>query len=215
MEFDCFTQIKPIRAYSLQYGRMNQYDKALELLRFITTSPNLPDYLFLNRGYRRLESVNTNTWKVMRGWSKQDLDYGNQDRIGLITCSYDGSYLAMKIKSNERLWFIDLRKCDDQLTLIKRISMQKGSVFLLHRIQVPFDQEKWLIIDAKNKCYKVSANPNDMNIISMRTDDVQAIESVPIHLRFVRNNEYVLVSAVVGDSRRKQGVLKFYKLSAS
>ncbi|CAF4266758.1 unnamed protein product, partial [Adineta steineri] len=94
IEFDCLTQIKSIRAYSLQFGRTDQNDKALELLRVITTSPNLPDYLFLNRGYRRLESVNTNSWKVMRGWSKQDLDYGNQDEIGLITCSYDGSYLA-------------------------------------------------------------------------------------------------------------------------
>ncbi|CAF3980583.1 unnamed protein product [Adineta steineri] len=103
MEFDCLTQIHSIRAYSLKQEKTDQKNQTLELLRVITTSPNLPDYLFLNRGYRRLESVNTNTWKVMRGWSKQDLDYGNQDTIGLITCSYDGSYLAMKIKWNERL----------------------------------------------------------------------------------------------------------------
>ncbi|CAF3304362.1 unnamed protein product, partial [Rotaria sp. Silwood2] len=80
IEFDSLTHIKPIRAY-LAYGTTNRSAKPVEILRCIATSPNLLDYLFLNRGYRRIELVNTNSWKALRGWSKQDLDYGERDEI--------------------------------------------------------------------------------------------------------------------------------------
>ncbi|CAF3786320.1 unnamed protein product [Rotaria sp. Silwood1] len=214
MKFDDLIHIKSIRVYSLKYDTTNRCNKAVELLRFITTSPNLHDYLFLNRGYRRIELVNTNSWKIVRGWSKQDLDYGERDEIRLITCSYDGAYLAMNIKWNDRVEFVDLRKHDGQMTLIKRIRTPDDSLSLNHRIQVPFDQEKWLVVDEQNQCYKVSANPHDERIILVRTDQVQAIENVPIRLRFFRNHEYLLVGAVIGNSRQKQGVLKFYKVPA-
>ncbi|UJR16881.1 hypothetical protein I4U23_003779 [Adineta vaga] len=212
-KFDDITPIKSIRAYSLKHDTANRCNNTYDLLRFITTSPNLPGYLYLNRGYRRIELVNTNSWKMNRGWSKQDLNYSDRDEIRLITCSYDGSYLAMNIKWNDCERFVDLRKRDGQLTSIKRIRMEKDTSSLLLRIQVPFDQEKWLIVDENNnQCYKVSADPDDEKIIPMRTDHIQAIENVPIHLRFVCNNKYLLVGSVVGSDTQKQGVFKFYKL---
>ncbi len=209
--FDCLTLIKSIRVYSLKYDTTNRSGKVPEILRFITTSPNLPNYLYLNRGYRRIELVNTNSWMVLRGWSKQDLDYGERDEIRSIACSYDGSYLAMNIKWNGRVEFIDLRKHDVQMSLIKRIRTPDDSSSLSHRAQIPSDQEKWLVIDEKNQFYKVSANPDDEKIILIRTDHIQAIENVPVRLRFVRNGSYLLVGEVIGSSKQKQGVFRFYK----
>jgi hypothetical protein len=214
MEFDCLTLIKSIRVYSLKYDTTNRSGKDVEILRFITTSPNLPDYLYLNRGYRRIELVNTNSWMALRGWSKQDLDYGERDEIRSIVCSYDGSYLAMNIKCNHRVEFIDLRKHDGQMTLIKRIRMPNDSSSLSHRAQIPFDQEKWLVIDEKNQFYKASANPDDGKITLIRTQHIQAIENVPVRLRFVRNGSYLLVGEVIGSSQQKQGVFRFYRFSS-
>lgn len=215
VEFGLLNHIQSIRVHSLKFDTTDRPCNALEILRSVTTSPNLPDYLFLNRGYRRVELVNTNSWKVKRGWSKQDLDYGERDEIRLITCSYDGSYLAMKIKWNDQVTFIDLRKNDGQMTLIKSIRMPDDSLSLIHRIQIPFDQEKWLVLDnEKHQFYTVSANPDDKDIRRMRTDHVQTIENVTIHLRFVRNNTYLLLGTVIRNSRQKHGVFSFYKCPA-
>jgi len=41
--------------------------------------------MYLNRSYQQLELVNTNAWKVQRGWSKEDLDYDKFDVIKSIT----------------------------------------------------------------------------------------------------------------------------------
>ena len=215
MEFDSLNHIKHVRVYSLKRDTTNRCNNAVELLRFITTSPNLHDYLFLNRGYRRIELINTNSWKLERGWSKQDLEYGERDEIRSITCSYDGSYLAMNIKSNDRVRFIDLRKRDGQMTLMKRVRMPDDSLALYHRAQIPFDQEKWLAVDEANQCYKISANPDDEKITLVRTEDIQAIKNVGIRFRFIHNGNYLLVGAVLGNSRQKQGVLKFYKIPAA
>ena len=215
MEFDGLNHIKYVRVYSLKHDTTNRCNNAVELLRFITTSPNLHDYLFLNRGYRRIELINTNSWKLERGWSKQDLYYGERDEIRLITCSYDGSYLAMNIRLNDRVKFIDLRKHDGQMTLMKRIRMSNDSLSLYHGRQIPFDQEKWLAVDEANQCYKISANPHDETITLVRTEDVQAIKNVRIRFRFICNGNYLLIGAVIGNSRQKQGVLKFYKIPAS
>jgi hypothetical protein len=213
MEFDDLNQISSIRVYSLKYDTTNRTGgNATELLRFITTSPNIPGYLYLNRGYRRIELVNTNSWRFQRGWSKHDLDYGERDEIRSIKFSYDGTYLAMNIRWNDRVEFIDLRKHDDQLSLMKRIRMPKDSASLSHRAQIPFDHKKWLVIDEKNQFYKVSANPDDQSIIPIRTDYIRAIENVQIRLCFVRNHSYILVGEVIGDHRQKQGVFSFYKL---
>jgi hypothetical protein len=215
MEFDDLTHINSIRVYSLNHHPTHRSNNHPEMLRFITTSAGLPDHLFLNRGYRRVELINTNSWKVRRGWSKQDLDYGELNEIRLITCSFDGSYVAMNIRWNDRVRFIDLRKNDDQMNLIKSIRMTDDSLPLRLRIQVPFAPEQWLVIDEKNQCYKVSADPHDQKIIPMRTDHMQAMEYLPAHFRFVRDHKYLLVGAVIGNSTRKHGVFNFYKLSAS
>lgn len=214
MEFDDLKHIKSIRVYSLKYDITKRTNNTVEIMRFITTSPNLPGYLYLNRAYRRIELVNTNTWKAQRGWSKHDLDYGDRDEIRLITLSNDGSYLAMNINWNDCIRFVDLRKHDGQLTLIKRIRMPNDSVSLFQRAQLPFNQEKWLVVDDKNQCYHVSANRDDPTITLMRTDCIQAIENVPIRLRFIRNNSYVLVGAVIGNGKQNRGILSFYKLPA-
>jgi hypothetical protein len=118
----------------------------------------------------------------------------------------------MNIRWNDRVEFIDLRKHDDQLSLMKRIRMPKDSASLSHRAQIPFDHKKWLVIDEKNQFYKVSANPDDQSIIPIRTDYIRAIENVQIRLCFVRNHSYILVGEVIGDHRQKQGVFSFYKL---
>ena len=214
VKFGDLVHIKPIHAYSLKFDTTHRSNNAVEILRFITTSPNLPGYLFLNRGYRRIELINTNSWKMRRGWSKEDLDYGEGDEIRLITFNYAGTYLAMNIKSNGRVEFVDLRKYDDQITLMKRIRMPDDSLPLHHRIQIPFGQETWLVVNEKNQCYKISADPHDKSMTLVRTDDVQAIENVLIRMRFVCNHSYLLVGAVTGNSRQKQGVLKFYKIPA-
>jgi hypothetical protein len=211
IEFDELIPISSIRVYSLKRDTMNRTSNAEEILRFITTSPNLPGYLYLNRHYRRIELINTNSWKLQRGWSKHDLDYTDRDEIRTITCSHDGTYLAMNIKWNDCVEFIDLRKHDGQMTLMKRIRMPNDSFSLFHRAQIPFEKDKWLLINEKNQFYMVSTNPDDERIIPMRTDDIQAIENVPIRLRFIHNGGSLLVGAVFGNSRQKKGVLKFYK----
>ena len=203
-----------IHAYSLKFDTTHRCNNAVEILRFITTSPNLTGYLFLNRGYRRIELINTNSWKIKRGWSKVDLDYDEEDEIRLITFNYAGTYLAMNIKSNGGVEFVDLRKHDHQITLMKRIRMPNDSLSLYHRIQIPFGQETWLVVNEKNQCYKISADPRDKNMTLVRTDDVQAIENVPIRIRFVCNHSYLLVGAVTSNSGQKQGALKFYKIPA-
>ena len=212
MEFGELNIINSIRVYSLKYDTTNRTGNAAELLRFITTSPNIPGYLYLNRGYRRIELLNTNSWKYQRGWSKCDLDYGERDEIRSIKLSYEGTYLAMNIKWNDCLEFIDLRKHDDQLTLLKRIRMPKDSASLSHRVQIPFGQKKWLVIDEKNQCYKVSADPDDQSIIAIRTDQIRALENVQVRLSFICNDTYLLVGKVIGDHKQKQGVFSFYKL---
>jgi hypothetical protein len=214
VEFDDLSQISSIRVYSLKYDTTNRTGNATELLRFITTTPSIPGYLYLNRGYRRIELVNTNSWRYQRGWSKHDLDYGERDEIRSIKLNYEGTYLAMNIRWNERVEFIDLRKHDDQLTLMKRIRMPKDSASLSHRVQIPFGEKKWLVVDEKNQCYKVSADPDDQSIIPIRTDHIRAIENVQIRLCFVRNYSYLLVGEVIGDDKQKQGVFSFYKLPA-
>jgi hypothetical protein len=213
MEFDDLKQISSIRVYSLKYDTTNRTGgNATELLRFITTSPKIPGYLYLNRGYRRIELVNTNSWRYQRGWSKHDLDYGERDEIRSIKFSYDGTYLAMNIKWNDRVGFIDLRKHDDQLSLMKRIRMPKDSVSLSYKAQIPFGHKKWLIIDEKNQFYKVSANPDDQSIIPIRTDHIRAIENIQIRLCFICYPSYILVGEVIGDHKQKKGVFSFYKL---
>lgn len=212
VEFDCLNLISSIRVYSLKHDTTNRAGTGTEILRFITTSSNLPGYLYLNRGYRRLELVNTNSWRCQRGWSRLDLDYGERDEIRSIKLSYEATYLALNIKWNERLEFVDLRKHDDQLTLMKRIRMPKDSASLSHRVQIPFGQKKWLVIDEGNQCYKVSADPDDQRIIPIRTDYIRAIENIQARLCFVRNGTYLLVGKVIGDYKQKQGVFSFYKL---
>lgn len=212
MEFDSLKVISSIRVYSLKYDTTNRAGNATELLRFITTSSSLPGYLYLNRGYRRIELINTASWKFQRGWSKHDLDYDERDEIRSIKLSYEGTYLAMNIKWNDRVGFVDLRKHDDQLTLMKRIRMPKDAVSLSLRMQIPFGQKKWLVIDEKNQCYKVSADPNDQSIIPIRTDQIRAIENVQARLCFVDNDNYLLVGEVIGDHKKKQGVFSFHKL---
>jgi len=213
LEFDDLKMVSSIRVYSLKHDTTQRAGNAVELLRFLTTSPGLSGYLYLNRGYRRIELVNTNSWRFQRGWSKFDLDYGERDEIRSIKLSYEGTYLAMNIRWNDRLKFIDLRKHDDQLTLLKRIRMPKDSASLSHRVQIPFGEKKWwLIVDEKNQCYKVSTDPNDDRIIPIRTDQIQAIENVQIRLCFACNYSYLLVGKVIGDYKHKQGVFSFYKL---
>ncbi|CAF1343823.1 unnamed protein product [Adineta ricciae] len=214
VKFGDFIYIKSIHVYSLKYDVTQRCSKAAEFFRFITTSPGLPDYLFLNRGYRRIELINTNSWMMKRGWSKVDLDYEENDEIRLITLNLAGTYLAMNIRCNDRVEFVDLRKYDDQLTLMKRIPKANNSFPLDHRMQIPFGRETWLVINDKNQCYKISADPNDKSMVPIRTDEVQAIENVSIRMRFVCNNTYLLVGAVTGNSKQKQGVLKFYKIPA-
>jgi hypothetical protein len=214
MEFDKLETISSIRVYSIRHDTTNRTGNSKEILRFITTSPNKPGYMYLNRGYRRIELVNTNSWKAQRGWSKHDLDYGEQDEIRSIKWSYDGTYLAINIKLNHRVGFIDLRKHDGQMTLMKTIRMPNDSASLSHRVQIPFGQYKWLIIDENNQCYKVSADPTDKSIIPIRTDHVQAIENVQIRLCFALNHRYLLVGEVIGDHKQKHGMFRFYKLPA-
>lgn len=216
MKFNALDHISSIRVRSLRFGPTDHKrpNGALEILRYITVSPNLPDRLFLNREYRRLELINTNSWKIMRGWSKDDLDYGARDRIKLITLSLDGSYLAMNIDWNDKIRFIDLRKIDGQLSLMKRIRMPDDSLSLRQRLQVPFEQNKWIVVDDNGRCYKVSTNPADEQIVPIITDKIQSIPNVTIYLRLVRDNTYLLVGSVAGDRRQKHGVLSFHKLLA-
>ena len=157
----------------MKYDTTQRAGNATELLRFLTTSPSLSGYLYLNRDYRRIELVNTNSWRSQRGWSKFHLDYGERDEIRSIKLSYESTYLAMNIQWNDRLDFIDLRTHDDQLTLLRRIRMPKDSASLSHRVQIPLGEKKWwLIVDEKNQCYKVSTDPNDDRIIPIRTDQI-------------------------------------------
>ncbi|CAF1343803.1 unnamed protein product [Adineta ricciae] len=81
-------------------------------------------------------------------------------------------------------------------------------------MQIPFGRETWIVINDKNQCYKISADPNDKSMVPIRTDEVQAIENVSIRMRFVCNNTCLLVGAVTGCGRQKQGVLRFYKIPA-
>lgn len=214
MELDNIELITSIRVYSLKRDVINRSNNAMELLRFVTTSPNLPGYLYLNRGYRRIELINTNSWKLQRGWSKHDLNYGERDEIRCITFSDDGTYLAMNINWNDHMRFVDFRKHDSQLTLMKRIRMPDDSLSLSQRVQIPSEKDKWLVIDEMNHCYKVSTDVNEQHIIRMQTDHIEAIENIQIRLRFVRNSNYILVGAVKGNNREKQGVFSFYKYSA-
>lgn len=213
MQFHQLDHIHSIRAYSLNYQPTFRTNERLEILRCMTTSERKPGFLFLNRGYRRIELVNTNAWKRTMGWSKHDLGYSDEHEIRLIKCSFDGLYLAMKITWNDRVKYVDLRRTDDQLSLIKSIQLSGGSVSLLLRLQVPFKSEKWLVIDETNQLYKVSADANDQTVTSIRTDRVQALENLPIHLRFIEHNRYILVGAVIGNHKDKRGVFRFYKIS--
>ena len=209
---DKLTHIHPIQAYFSGNVAGSRKNRPREIFRFITTSPSLPDYLFLNRAHYLIEQVNTNSWQVLREWSKQTLTYDEQDEIRLITCSQDGSYLAMNIHLNRCVWVIDLRKIDAQMTSLKRIRMPNDSSSLYHKIQLPFDQKKWIAISERNQFYLVSINPQDERILPIRADNVQAIENTAISLRFVFNHQYLLVGALLDNGDEKQGVLSFYKL---
>jgi hypothetical protein len=212
VELNKLTHIHPIQAYFSGNVPGSRTNRTREILRFITTSPSLHDYLFLNRAYCLIEQVNTNSWQVLREWSKQTLTYDEQDEIRLITCSQDGSYLAMNIHLNRCVWVVDLRKIDAQLTPMKRIRMPNDSSSLYHKIQSPFDQEKWIAISERNQFYLVSINPQDDRILSIRAENVQAIENAAISLRFVLNHQYLLVGALIKNGYEKQGVLNFYKV---
>ncbi|CAF1684710.1 unnamed protein product [Adineta ricciae] len=216
MNFDELSHIKYIKVHPLKGDTPIRGNSFVELLRYITSSPNLPDYLYLNRGYRRIELINTSSWKIKRGWSKQDLNYDDQHELKLITLSFDGNCLVMNVKWNDCERFIDLRKHDGQLILIKRIRMENESSALLHRIQIPFEQDFWLIIDDnRNQLYKVSIDPNDERIVPIKTNQIKAIQNVPSHFRFIPNQKYLLVGAVIGNSTQKQGVFKFFRLPHS
>ena len=212
LELDQLTPINPIRSRSSINARAGQSNDNREFLRFITTSSSLCDYLFLNRAYRVIEQVNTNSWQVLRQWSKQDLEYDELDEIRLITCSRDGSYLAMNIWLNRNLWVIDLRKIDVHMPPIKRIRMSNDSSPLYHKLQMPFDENQWLVINEKNQFYMVSTNPEDKTITLIRTDHMQAIENVAVNLRLFRNNDYLLIGTVINNGTNKQGVFNFYKV---
>lgn len=209
------SQLKPInaiRSHPSANARTGRSNDNREILRFITTSPSLRDYSFLNRAYRVIEQVNTNSWQVLRQWSKQELEYDERDEIRLITCSLDGSYLAMNIWLNRNVWVIDLRKIDVHMPPIKRIRMPNDSSALYHKLQIPFDANQWLVINEKNQFSMVSTNPEDKTITSIRTDHVQAIENVAVNLRWFCDNEYLLVGTVSNVGTSKQGVLNFYKI---
>jgi hypothetical protein len=212
VEFDQLTPIHPIRSHSSVNATSGRSNGNREILRFITTSSSLHNYLFLNRAYRVIEQVNTNSWQVLREWSKQDLEYDELDEMRLITCSRDGSYLAINIWLNRNLWVIDLRKIDVHMTPIKRIRMPNDSSPLYHKLQIPFDENQWLVINEKNQFYMVLTNPEDKTITPIQTDHVQAIENVAINLRFFHNNDYLLIGTVINNGTNKQGVFNFYKV---
>jgi hypothetical protein len=162
-----------------------------------------------------IQQINTNSWQILREWSKKDLEYDELDDIRLITCSHDGSYLAMNIYLNRKLWVIDLRKIDAHMTLMKRIRAPNDSSCLYHKLQMPFDEHQWLVINEINQFCMVSTNPEDKTITPIRTDHVQAIEKVAINLRFCRNNDYLLIGTVVNNGTDKQGVFNFYRVKTS
>ena len=213
VELHRLTHIHPIRAYPSGNDTSAPRKNAREILRFITTSPSLSDYLILNRDYRLIEQVNTNSWQVLREWSRKDLGYDEHDDIRMITCSLDGSHLAMNIFLNRRAWCIDLRKIDAHMTPIKRIRMPNDSASLYHKIQIPFDERNWLVTNENNQMYTVSTEPRDERITFIRTDHIQAIENVRISLRFFHNNEYLLVATAIKDDGTKRGVINFYKVN--
>jgi hypothetical protein len=162
-----------------------------------------------------IQQINTNSWQILREWSKQDLEYDELDEIRLITCSRDGSYLAMNIHLNRKLWVIDLRKIDAHMTLMKRIRVPNDSSCLYHKLQMPFDENQWLVINEINQFCMVSANPEDKTITPIRTNHVEAIENVAINLRFCRNNDYLLIGTVVNNGTHNQGVFNFYRVKTS
>jgi len=53
--------------------------------------------------------------------------------------------------------FVDLRKHDNQLSLLKRIRMSKDAVSLSYKAQVVFNSDAWFLVDEKNQCYIASA----------------------------------------------------------
>ncbi|CAF1026233.1 unnamed protein product [Rotaria magnacalcarata] len=183
-----------------------------ERLRFITISPSPDHYLFLNYAYHTVEQWNMNSWQVLRKWPITDIGYNEKDEVRLITCSNDGTYLAMNVWLKSTHWIIDFKKIDSNMTHMKRINMSLNSLPLYHKIQIPFEEDQWLIINENNQFQIVYANSNDENMTPIRTEHVLPSRNSNVYLRFFRNNEYLIVGTVIGDGENRRGVLNFHKV---
>ncbi|CAF2171513.1 unnamed protein product [Rotaria magnacalcarata] len=98
------------------------------------------------------------------------------------------------------------------MTSMKRIGMSPNSLPIYHKIQIPFEEDQWLIANENNKFQIVSANSQDDTIKSIQTEYIVSNSNSKSYLRFFRNNEYLIVGTVIGDGENRRGVLNFHKV---
>ncbi|CAF3524815.1 unnamed protein product [Rotaria socialis] len=192
--------------------RTQQATHTQERLRFITISPSPDHYLFLNYAYHTIEQWNMNSWQVLRQWPITDMGYNEEDEVRLITCSNDGTYLAMNVWLKSTHWIIDFRKIDDNMASMKRINTSLNSLPIYHKIQIPFEEDQCLFINENNQFQIVYANSNDENMTLIRTEHVLPSRNSNVYLRFFRNNEYLIVGTVIGDGENRRGVLNLHRV---
>jgi hypothetical protein len=182
-------------------------------LRYITIIEK-SQHLFLNRAYRDIELWSIETWKLLRKWPKRALGYGDGDEIRLISCSQDGSYLAMNIWFNRQTCAIDFRRHDMPLSLLNRFESQVG-LGLYHKLELRDIHNIWLIIDDRLTLYALNLNSDspyeEVQAAGLSKEENKTINGYHyLHMRYFSDNKYLLVGMPRSDGG---GKLCFFRIN--
>jgi hypothetical protein len=172
-------------------------------LRFISWTNK---YAFINYSYHTIIQYDIPQWSHSREWSRMTLNYRAIDEIRRTTCSTTDDYIVFNVRLNKCQWVVDIRRIDDNLTLLKRIEPDFSI-----RQKLQLSAYEWLVTSDKHdfcvfNCFKEDP---DLKIVQTNIKSESDIYPrffgnyflVPI-IKIQRNNEF---------DNQRQGMIHFYQ----
>jgi hypothetical protein len=173
-------------------------------LRFISCTNK---HVFINYSYHTIIQYNIPQWAHTREWSKMKLNYQNVDQIRRTTCSATNDYIAFNVRLDNCKSVVDLRRIDDNLTLLKRIQEPDSSI----KQKLQISSYEWLISSDKHNFCVLNTLEDESNVKIVQTNIQSESDIYP---RFFGN--YFIVPIVKKQQNnestiQRQGVIYFYQ----
>jgi hypothetical protein len=172
-------------------------------LRFISWTNK---YAFINYSYHTIIQYDIPQWSHSHEWSRMTLNYREVDEIRRTTCSTTDDYIVFNVRLNKCKSIVDIRRIDDNLTLLKRIERDFS---IKQKLQL--SAHEWLVSTDKHDFCVFNCFKEDPDLKVAQTNIKSESDIYP---RFFGNYFLVPIIKIQQNNEldnERRGIIHFYQ----